>query len=382
MQGGGWYDGPRRASFGAGTIRYYGDGITMRSFVRAAKFIIQSQLKAFPEIAKAEIELITGNSRLPALLYRRAGIGDNRFRGTILAVSGMSVHGYRDIRFDTICRAMAARGFIVISPLFRDIEEFEINDRTVETIASAIRSIAGNSALSPDGRVSLFSPSFSAAMCIIAASRPDTAGTIGAICSVGTFGSVETAIEFLFARQDSDEYGRMIVLRNFLHLSIGPNPALEKALDICFRDNGFHRQQPELPAYLESLSLRERDIFERLRTDPSFRLHHWKRILSGSGEMHELIAGLSVVNRLSGLRAPVALIHGADDNVIPPSESVMIYRELCRLNVPARITLTPLITHGDTSLGPSMLRAIFSLARTFAFFFRHAERPRRKRSVS
>ncbi len=81
-------------------------------------------------------------------------------------------------------------------------------------IASAIRSIAGNPVLSPDGRVSLFSPSFSAAMCIIAASRPDTAGTIGAICSVGTFGSVETAIEFLFARQDSDEYGRMIVLRN------------------------------------------------------------------------------------------------------------------------------------------------------------------------
>ncbi len=344
----------------------------MRAFIRATQFILRSQLKAFPKIDEVDVELEAGGCRLPAIVYRRTASRHGRTRGTILAVSGMSVHGYRDIRFATICRAMAASGFIVLSPSYSDIEKFEITGRTVATIASTIRAIAGNPELCPSGMVSLFSPSFSAAMCILAASRPDTAGIVGAVCSVGTFGSVETAVEFLLERQDSDEYGRMIVLQNFLRLSIGPNHALEKAFEICYMDNGFHRQYPELPAYLESLTIGDRNIFQRLRSESAFRLHHWKRILERSGEMRELITGLSVINKLGSMRVPVALIHGADDNVIPPSESAMIHLELRRLNVPTILELTPLISHGDASLSLAMIPAIIRLTLAFAFFFRHA----------
>ncbi|MCU0845915.1 MAG: alpha/beta hydrolase [Spirochaetes bacterium] len=355
-----------------GNYRFFGDEGAMRSFIRAAQFMLQSQLKVFPKIDEADVELDAGGDRLPAIVYRRAETKTCRTIGTILAVSGMSVHGYRDIRFATICRAMAACGFIVVSPSYRDIGEFEINGRTVGSIASTIRTIAGDPGLCPRGMVSLFSPSFSAAMCIIAASRPGTADIVGSICSVGTFGSVETAVEFLLERQDNDEYGRMIVLKNFLRLSIGANGSLEKAFEICYRDNGFHREHPELPAYLENLPAEERDVFQRLRNEPSFRLYHWKRILDRSGEMRELIAELSVVRKLDGLRAPVSLIHGADDNVIPPSESAMIHRELRRLNVPTILELTPLISHGDASLSLAMLPAIIRLTLAFAFFFRHA----------
>ncbi len=175
----------------------------MRFFIRAAKFIIQSQLKEFPEIAKAEIELIAGKDRLPALLYRRVGIRNDRFRGTILAVSGMSVHGYRDIRFDTICRAMAARGFIVNS-LGGAVKTSRNSRSTTAPLddRTASRSIAGNPVLSPDGR---FSPSpprfFGRHVHQRRINVPRHGRTIGAICSVGTFGSVETASNSLFARQ-------------------------------------------------------------------------------------------------------------------------------------------------------------------------------------
>ncbi len=344
----------------------------MRNFIRAARFILYSQLGARPGVAEDTVELAAGDERLPALVYRPA---DRRARGAILVVSGMSVHGHRDARLTAIGRAFASVGFVTVLPHFRDIEEFRITGKTVDVIASTMRAVAGDPLLSSDGRVSLFSPSFSAAMCIIAAARPDTSNLTAAVCSVGAFGNVETVIRFLLERQDADEYGRMIVLRNFLHLSLGSNPGLQKALEICYRDNGFHRAEPELPAYLESLPTADREVFARLRDEPSFRVGHWERILNAGGEMRSLIDDLSVVNRLSGLRSPVALIHGADDRVIPPSESVMIHQELRRLGVPCRLALTPLITHGDTAIGITALPELFRLARVFAFFLRNAERP-------
>ncbi len=344
----------------------------MMNFIRAARFILHSQLGASPRVAEDTVELASGGERFPALVYRPA---EGRTRGTILVVAGMSVHGHRDARLTAIGRAFSSVGFVTVLPCFRDIEEFRITVMTIDTIASAIRAVAGDPLLSPHGRVSLFSPSFSAAMCIIAAARPDTSKLTTAVCSVGTFGNVDTVIRFLLERQDADEYGRMIVLRNFLHLSLGSNAGVEKALEICYLDNGFHRPEPELPAYLEGLPAADREVFTRLRNEPSFRLGHWERILNAGGEMRTLVDELSVVKRLASLRTPVALIHGADDSVIPPSESVMIFQELRRLGVPCRLVLTPLITHGDTAIGITALPELFRLARVFAFFLRNAGRP-------
>lgn len=344
----------------------------MKHFFRAVRFILYSQLGAHPGVAEDTVELAAGDERLPALVYRPAG---RRARGTILVVSGMSVHGHRDARLTAIGRAFASVGFVTVLPQYSDIENFRITAKTIDSIAATIRAVAGDPLLGSDGKVSLFSPSFSAAMCIIAAARPDTTKLTAAVCSIGTFGNVDTVIRFLLERQDADEYGRMIVLRNFLHLSIGSNPGVEKALEICYLDNGFHRAEPELPAYLESLPAADRQVFTRLRNDPSFRVGHWERILNAGGKMRSLIDDLSVVHRLSSLRTPVALIHGADDSVIPPSESVMIYQELLRLGIPCRLVLTSLITHGDTAIGIASLLELFRLARVFAFFLRNAERP-------
>jgi dipeptidyl aminopeptidase/acylaminoacyl peptidase len=51
--------------------------------------------------------------------------------------------------------------------------------------------------------------------------------------------------------------------------------------------------------------------------------------------------------------APVLLLHGADDNVIPAAESRWLGEHLRRLGTPARVLVTPLITHAEIDRPPS-----------------------------
>ena len=49
--------------------------------------------------------------------------------------------------------------------------------------------------------------------------------------------------------------------------------------------------------------------------------------------------------------APVFLLHGADDNVIPAAESILLARDLARTASPVHVLATPLITHAEVDRG-------------------------------
>ena len=341
----------------------------MRNFYNALRFIICCQFPDHKNIDVSNIVLPIGDDFLNAVVYQKP---ENYPRGTILAIHGMSVTGNRDPRLVNVCKALAACGYMVISPLYPDIQEFLIKEKTVYTIAKTIENITRNPALCPIGKISIFSASFSAGMSIIAATQPETRELVKAICAIGTYSNVETSVEFLLRRQDNDEYGRLIVLRNFIHYSIGPSADLSEALRVAILDNGHCREEPELPALLSTLPHDVRRIFTRLQSESAYRWYHWKRICSPAKGINGMLKRLSTVSSIDSLRAAVALVHGADDRVIPPSESVMLHRRLRECKKKSRLSLTPAISHGDTALTASMIPGLFDLTGTFAFFFKHA----------
>ncbi len=340
----------------------------MLNFYKAFRFILGCQFPGHRNIDVFNIGLPQESNFLNAIVYIKA---KSFPRGTILAIHGMTVKGNRDPRFVNVCEALAHCGYVVVSPLYPDIEGFMIKEETVHTIAQTIQTLTENPTLCPSGKISIFSASFSAGMSIIAASRPETRELVKAICAIGTYSNVETSVEFLLGRQDNDEYGRLIVLRNFIHHSIGPSDDLSEALRIAILDNGFCRKNPELPALLSTLPRGVRRMFTRLQRESAFRLYHWKRICSPSKGINSMLKQLSVVSKIDSLKAVVALVHGADDLVIPPSESVILHRRLREHNKKSRLSLTPAISHGDTNLTTRMIPSLFDLTGTFAFFFKH-----------
>ncbi len=341
----------------------------MRNFFNALRFIIGCRFPCDENIDVFNIVLPIGGDFLNAFVYQKA---DGKSRGAILAIHGMSAQGNRDPRFVTVCKALAHCGYIIVSPLYPDIEGFLIKEETVYVIAKTIQSLAENATLCPSGKISIFAPSFSAGLAIIAASRPETRELVRAICAIGTYSNVETSVEFLLSEQDNDEYARLIILRNFMHHSIGPSNDLSHALRVAILDNGNCRENPELPQLLRTLPRNVRRIFTRLQRESSYRWYHWKRICSPAKGVNDMLKRLSTVSTIDSLKAAVALVHGADDRVIPPTESVILHRRLQEENKLSRLSLTPAISHGDTTLTASMIPALFDLAGTFAFFFKHA----------
>ncbi|MGD0021925.1 MAG: hypothetical protein ABSC54_06435 [Smithellaceae bacterium] len=340
----------------------------MRNFFNALLFIISCQFPNHENINALNIVLPIDGDLLDAFVYKKV---DSKPRGTILAIHGMTVKGNRDPRFVNACKALAHCGYIVVSPLYRDIEELLIKEETVDAIAKTIQSLAVNQSLCPSGKISIFSASFSAGMSIIAASRLEIRELVKAICAVGTYSNVETSVEFLLSAQDNDEYARLIILRNFIHHSLGRSDDLSEALRVAILDNGYCRVNPELPALLPTLPRSVRRIFTRLQREPSYRWYHWRRICSPSKGVNDLLKRLSTVSTIDSLRAAVALVHGADDRVIPPMESVILHRRLCESNKQSRLSLTPAISHGDTTLTARMIPALLDLTSTFTFFFKH-----------
>ena len=341
----------------------------MMSYLRSFSFITSLTTGGGKNCMAVDYPVTVGDETIATVFFGRRG---RRNGSTVLAVNGLSVHGVKDPRMISLCRALSSCGFNVILPAYSDIGNFIIRSETVDTIAESIEAITADRWICPDGMLSIIAPSFSGGLAILAALKPGVSGRIKSVCTIGTFARVKTALEFLLGRQDNDEYGRMIIMKNYAHLYTGRRPGLERAFELAYLDNGFCREVPELDAHLESMAAEDVDIFSRLRTDAAARMEMWRSIMENSPAMKKLVFDMDAYERIHLLKAPITFIHGSGDNVIDPSESENLHNRMKELGLKSRLVVTPLISHGDYRLSLSLIREIVKLLDGFAFFMRHA----------
>ena len=180
-------------------------------------------------------------------------------------------------------------------------------------------------------------------------------------------------IEFLMGDSDCDVYGRVIMMKNYIEYGIGKNPNIVRAMELTAHDDGFRRkdEERELPRHLAAIPAADRELYERLIQDADYRLELTKKIRP---QLEDMIQEFALLNHIDGLKASVLLVHGAGDNVVHPRESEHIYEKLKELGVTARLNVTPLLSHGDTSLGFHVVKEALHLANDFRFFFKEASK--------
>ncbi len=330
--------------------------------------------RARPELArKFEVESEIGigsDGDMQADVYRKAGA---QSRGTIMVIHGMTVTGNRDPRVVNLGRALAEAGYTAVAPLIPGIQDQQIRQSVYDDVALALQRVSEDADLCPSGKVALLGPSFSGSAALIAAARPENIERVSSICTIGPYATIVGAFDFFFHAEKPDEYGKTIVLWNFIEYGIGKNKAVLQALKLATLDNG-HRRAPEdceLPAYLESMKAKDRELFERLRHDHEFRLQLWEKEIINHPALEEIKPGIECAANLRAGMAPLTLIHGRDDDVIPASESEALYKRAQELGIPARLCITDLISHGDHGLTLGMIPQAFELAQAFAYFFKH-----------
>ena len=287
-------------------------------------------------------------------------------RGTIMSVHGMSLLGCRDPRIIRLHRAFAEAGFLVVAPDFPSIRDLRIHAEQPLEVVRAMRALRAASWCTHPDALRVFSVSFSSALALRAAAHPDVAAAISSLCIMGGFATMEEVVAWLLCDPQADPYGRQLVLANTLEL-LGPSHEAAGPLLLAHAKANFLK----LPVCLEgpawsTATPDTREIVRALHEDPDYRVRCWQEL---HPRLRPLYDAFDPVRHLHEVRADLVLIHGENDPVIPPSQSLTLADAARRIGIRVHVVVTPLLSHGDPAPPSRMLRHVPALAGAFGRFF-------------
>ncbi len=336
------------------------DLLSTLRFVRSMLFAPDRQLGE-------PVPLETPEGPIPADVYRPRG----RPWGSVMVLHGLALRGYRDPRLLRLGWALADCGLVAVLPQVQAMADLRLHPLAWPTIAHSLAAVAKDPSLRGPRRIGIFAPSYAGGQALLAATRPEVVGDVSALMLVGAYADGRSLLRHVMATTDADPYGRLILVRHALEATGDLSPGLASAIDAQLVDLGLSPEPARLPAVLATLDADERERFLTLRDDAEARLAFADEVLARHGEV---IDTLSVTSALDLLEAPVALLHGANDPVIPSSESAFIHQALRRKGKPVRLCTTRLLDHGNVTAKGRSLVDLPRLMATFGFWFSRLRR--------
>jgi len=336
------------------------------------------------EITERNVVLPIGNG-LGARIYEPVG----GFQRAVLLTSGIHPSGIDEPRLTALARQLSASGIAVVTPDIPDLWRFAITPAITDAIEQAAGWLAADPRFAPDGTIGLMGISFSGGLSIVAAGRPSLSGRIAYVFAFGGHGDLPRVLRYLCTGVEPapgadaldarlpgverrppptpHDYGLAVLLYGLADRVV-PSGQVKRLKD------GVHRfllasalDRTDKPAAaLEFDALR---ALARTLPQPSSTLmtyvndrdvvHLGARLLPFIGSYGGDAPALSP-ERAPKPEAPVFLLHGLADNVIPADESVHLADEL-RGHTPVRILLSALISHAETDR-PAGVTDILQLA--------------------
>jgi dienelactone hydrolase len=300
-------------------------------------------------VTTRDLTVPTRHGDIPARLYRPAGPS-----GPALAVfPGVHAGGVDEPRLVALSRRIAAAGATVLSVPLPDLRRYQVTPRSTDMIEDVTRWLAADRKLAPTGRVGLVGVSFAGGLALVAAGRPSLASSLTAVFALGAHADLPRVIRYLCLAEGAQktlppphDYGVALMMRASAPLVVPPeqvapleaasaeSTSMEEAQRLLEAARAAERTLPE-PARSLMHGVNER------RTDElGPRLAPFAEQIGGDPALSPA--------RSPATRVPVFLLHGANDNVIPSSESVELAAYLRNAgNTHVDLVLTPLLTHAD-----------------------------------
>jgi len=303
----------------------------------------------------SELQVPSRHGPLRARLYR-----PREARGhPIVLTSGVHADGIDEPRLVKLAKDLATGGQVVLTPEPPDLLRYEITPRLPDMIEDAAAWLSVQKELAPDGKVSLFGISFSGGLSIVAAGRPGLQEKVAATLSLGGHGELSRVLSFLCTgvlpdghRLQPHDYGVVVILLNVADRLVPPEQVepLRAAIRTFLRASHLSLHDAK----------RAEETFEEARRlqgqlpEPASGLMGYvnTRDVASLGPLllphvRAFAADPSVSPELSPPpSAPVYLLHGADDTVIPAVEATLLARAL-RPYTKVHVLATPLITHAE-----------------------------------
>jgi hypothetical protein len=332
-------------------------GIVALPYIDAAAFIARAaDLPGAPATLAAwratqigpttDIAIPTRYGDVPGRVYRPT----LAFSRAIVLVPGVHRDGIDEARLVGLAQDLAATGFAVVTVASPDLQHFRITPQVTDVIEDAIYWVAEQRELAPDGKVGVLGVSFSGGLSIVAAGRDRIRDRLAFVVSFGGQGNLARVMHYLTSGEvlgDLAAARRSRVVQGAEHVEI--HPPHDYGVAVVLLTLAGELVPPEqvgplstgIEGFLLASSL---DMVDKARATAEFE--RWQSYAGTLAEpaatlmryvndrnVRELGARLlPVVDRIADdpampalsperapmtPSAPVFLLHGADDNVIP-----------------------------------------------------------------
>ena len=350
-----------------------GSYLILHEYVRAAAFVAQAAGMTGVVASAAELEAGDVSERGLSIPWRDGELPgrwyepDTRDSLPVLLVPGVHASGIEEPRLVGVARDLASVGTPVLTAELADLRRYAITPRSTDMIEDAALWLSRQAQLTPSGRFGIVGISFAGGLSIVAAGRPSIRDRAAFVMSFGGHGDLPRTLKYLCTGVQPDgatrpphDYGVAIIL-----------------LGVADRVVPVAQVQPLREAILTFLEASRLDMVDKARSEAEFTrarerssaLTEPARTLMGYvndrnvGKLGPIllphVSNLADDPALSPSRSPapsaaIYLLHGADDNVIPAVESVLLARYLRERNVFVDHLSTPLITHAEVHRPPSI----------------------------
>src|SRR4051812_46391615 len=280
---------------------------------------------------------------------------------TVLLVPGVHAAGIDEPRLVGFAREIAAAGHEVFTVQLDDLAHYMITARSTDMIEDAAISVSNDAGgRGTVGPIGILGISFGGGLSVVAAGRPSLKGRVSWVLALGGHADLPRTLRYLCTGVQADgvirpphDYGLAIVLlgaadrvvpaaqvdalrgailsyleASRLDMVDKPKAALEFT-----RAKGLEAALPE-PSRTYMKYVNARDV---AHLGPLLLPHVSE--LGGDPALSP--------SRSPAPSAPVFLLHGTDDNVVPAIESTLLAKDLRSREVRVHVLLTPLITHAE-----------------------------------
>lgn len=276
-------------------------------------------------------------------------------------VPGIHRGGVDEPRLHLFSSRFAATGATVLSVPLPDLRDYRVTIRATDQIEDATRWASDEAGIGGGQPIGLGGVSFAGGLALVAAGRPSLADRLSMVVSFGGYGDLPRVLRFLCTgvlpdgtEQRPHDYGVAIVL-----LEVAPAMVPAEQVEplrrgvLTFLEGSLHdlTDKPRATALFEDARAQAAALPEPSRTLLGWVNDRDVTRLGPAVLPHvEELAGAPALSpeRSPAATAPVFLLHGRDDTVIPSAETPLVAAYLrSQGNAAVRTLLTPLVSHAD-----------------------------------
>ncbi len=344
----------------------------VRPYVRATSLIIRSAglERQHPTLAALETDAIAERAaRVPSRYGpRRAKLYTQKTHteGAMLLTPGVNALGIDEPRLVAFARNWAESGFIVLTPELPDLSRYEVTPRSTDMIEDAALWFSKQTDLTRGHGIGLAGISFAGGLSVVAAGRPSLKGRLAFVFSFGGHANFQRVVRYLCSGVEPPAPG-------IVNPPAVPPPH-DYGVAIVTLDLAAHLVPPDqvdglrkgILTFLHASHLALFDTKDADRAFASARAQEQslpepaRTFLHLVNERDTKVLGPMLLPHIRNLGddpalspdespapdAPVFLLHGVEDNVVPAIETLRLAQHLEPYTT-VHVLLTPLVSHAE-----------------------------------